>query len=380
MKNFKIIYISQGNIPSKWAHTFQAMKMAEALAGQVHSLTLLTGGSLLPSQVSTVNLAEWYGVPCSFNVVRLPINWHLNESLFSGYRYPQFDRAAALYAKLKAPNLVFTRSPYAGYLCVRLKLNTIIETHIGTEHPEFQRLKAICHTPYLRGIVTVTDYLKHKYIKAGLPEDKILVWPDAVELSLFSDLAPPKVLRDELGLPSGKKIVTYCGHLYDSKGVPHIIAAAKYLPEIIFCLVGGWPQDIERCREQAKGLKNIHFAGFVPNQQVPKYLVASDFLILPNSMQHELAYSTSPLKLFEYMAAQRPVVASNIPALQGFLRHQENAFLIEPDSPTAIASALDTLTQNPNLSTPMVEQAWQEVQQFTWSHRAKDILSYFLSS
>ena len=373
----KVIYISQGNIPSKWAHTFQAMKMAEALAKQTESLTLLTGGSLLPSQMSTVNLAEWYGVPCSFNIVSLPVHWHLNEPLFSGYRYPRFDRAAALYSKLKAPNLVFTRSPYAGHLCARLKLNTIIETHIGIEHSEFKLLKAICHTPSLLGIVTVTDYLKHKYIKAGLPENKILVWPDAVELSMFANLPPTQVLRDELGLPLEKKIATYCGHLYDSKGVPYFIAAAKYLPEVLFCLVGGWSQDIERCREQAKGLKNIHFAGFVPNQQVPKYLAASDFLMLPNSMKHELAYSTSPLKLFEYMAARRPVIASNIPALQGFLKHKENAFLIEPDSPTAIASALDTLTQDQNLSAQMVQQAWQEVQQFTWSHRAKDILTHF---
>ena len=351
--------------------------MAEALARQVRSLELLTSRSILPSKLPSVNLAEWYGVPCSFNIVRLPVHWHLNESLFSGYRYPKFDRAAALYSKLKSPNLVFTRSPYAGYLCARLKLNTIIETHIGTEHREFDRLKAICHTPSLLGIVTVTDYLKHQYIKAGLPENKILVCPDAVELSMFFNLPPPQVLRDELGLPSDKKIVTYCGHLYDSKGVPHLIAAAKYLPEVLFCLVGGWSQDIERCREQAKGLKNIHFAGFVPNQQVPKYLVASDFLILPNSMKHELAYSTSPLKLFEYMAARRPVVASDIPALQGFLRHKENAFLIEPDSATAIASALQALAENPDLLAQIVKGAWQDVQQFTWSDRAKDIFNHF---
>lgn len=373
----KVIYISQGNIPSKWAHTFQTMKMAEALAGHIDSLTLLTGGSLLPSKVSTINLSEWYGVPCSFDIVRLPIHWKLNEPLFSGYRYPWFDRAAALYSKLKTPNLVFTRSPYAGYLCARLKLNTIIETHIGIEHQEFKRLKAIGDMPSLLGIVTVTDYLKNKYVQAGLPEGKILVWPDAVELSMFSNLPSSDFLRKELELPLDKKIVTYCGHLYDSKGVPHFIAAAKYLPEILFCLVGGWPQDIERCREQAQGLNNVHFVGFVPNQQVPKYLAASDLLILPNTMKHKLAYSTSPLKLFEYMAAKRPVVASNIPALQGFLRHKENAFLIEPDSAEAIASALDTLAQDPNLSTQMVKQAWQEVQHFTWSHRAKDILSHF---
>ncbi|MBD0264364.1 MAG: glycosyltransferase family 4 protein [Tolypothrix sp. Co-bin9] len=373
----KIIYISQGNIPSKWAHTFQSMKMAEALSQQVDSLTLLTGGSLLPSRSPNVNLADWYGVPCSFQVVHLPVHLRLKEPLFLEYRYPKFDRVAALYARLKAPNLVFTRSPYAGRLCVKLKLNTIVETHIGTEHPEFQHFIRISHEPYLKGVVTVTNYLKDKYIKAGIPESKILVWPDAVDLSMFSHVSSSRLLREELGLPCTAKIATYCGHLYDYKGVPHVLAAAKTLPEIMFCLVGGWTQDIERCQKQAKGIENIYFAGFVPNKQVPKYLAASDFLLLPNSMNHELAYSTSPLKLFEYMAARRPVIASNIPALQGFLRHAENAFLVEPDSPDAIASALRGLIDNSDLSNRMVEQAWQDVQKFTWSHRAKDILNHF---
>ncbi|GAB1545555.1 hypothetical protein NUACC21_82310 [Scytonema sp. NUACC21] len=373
----KVIYISQGNIPSKWAHTFQAMKMAEALTGQVNSLSLLTGGSFLPCQLHNISLTDWYGVPCSFKVIRLPVHLRVREQFFSKYRYPNFDRLAALYAKFTNPDFIFTRSPYAGRLCVQLKLNTMIETHIETEHPEFQHILTVCQEPFFKGLITVTNYLKTKYIKAGIPDSKILVWPDAVELSMFSNLSSSSVLREELGLPCITKIATYCGHLYDSKGVQHVIAAAKELPDILFCLVGGWDRDIERCQKLAKGIENIHFAGFVPNQQVPKYLAASDFLLLPNSMNHELAYSTSPLKLFEYMAARRPVIASNIPALQGFLRHGENAFLIEPDSSDAIAFALRVLIQNPELSTQMVEQAWQDVQQFTWTNRAKDILNYF---
>ena len=370
----KVIYISQGNVPSKWAHTFQAMKMTEALAEQV-DVVFLTGGGILPSTASPVDLAQWYGISRPFSIVRLPVHWRLKEPFFSGVRYPRFDRVAALYAKLKAPNLVFTRSPYAGYLCTKLRLNTIIETHIDTKHSQFQHLLATCHSAYFRGMVTVTDYLKHQYLEAGIPESKILVWPDAVEPSMF-DL-PFSQHRQALGLPTEGKIATYCGHFYESKGIDHVIDAAKNLPKIWFCLVGGWPEDIERCRIQAQGLKNVHFAGFVPNQQVPKYLAASDFLLMPNSMRHKLAYTTSPLKLFEYMAAQRPIIASDIPALQGFLRHQENAYLVEPDSPDAIASAVQTLVDHPNLAAQMVEQAWQEVQQYTWSRRAQDILHHF---
>ena len=377
-KTLKIIYISQGNIPSKWAHTFQAMKMAEALAGQVDSLTMLTGGGVLSSQSSTVDLAEWYGTRHRFHIVRLPVHWRLDEPLFTGYRYPKFDGAAALYSRLKSPALVFTRSPYAGYLCVRLRLNTIIETHIETDHPEFQRVIAACRMPHLHGVVTITDYLKNAYIKAGVPESKILVWPDAVDLSGFTNLPSQQMLRDELGLPSATRIATYCGHFYEHKGVSHVIAAAKYLPDVLFCLVGGWPRDIELCQKQARGLKNVHFAGFVSYQQAHKYLLSSDFLLLPNSMQYRQAYSTSPLKLFEYMAARRPIIASDIPAVQGLLRHRENAYLIEPDSAAAIASAIQVLADDLDLSAQIVEQAGEDVQQFTWARRAEDILSYFL--
>ena len=55
-----LIYISQGNIPSKWAHTFQAMKMADAFAKQVDSFIMVTGGGLLPSQLPAVDCGEWY--------------------------------------------------------------------------------------------------------------------------------------------------------------------------------------------------------------------------------------------------------------------------------------------------------------------------------
>ncbi|MEA5567045.1 glycosyltransferase family 4 protein [Anabaena sp. UHCC 0399] len=353
--------------------------MAEALAREVDSLTLLTSGSILPSQISSVDLVEWYGVPCSFKIVHLPIYIFLNKCFFEDWRYLRFDICASLYTRFKSPNIVFTRSLDAGYICVKLKLKTIIETHISADSRELRKIVNISRDPNLLGIVTVNEYLKNTYIKTGIPATKILVWSDAIDVDKITIKVPSKQLsREELGLPPLRKIVTYCGHFYEYKGVSYVIEAAKYLPDILFCLVGGWPNDIERCQKQAEGLKNIYFAGFVPNKEVYKYLAASDFLLLPNSGRFEQAYTTSPLKLFEYMAAQRPIIASDIPALQGVIRHKDNAFLVEPDSATAIADALKILEKNYILSNQIAENARQYVNNFTWSHRAKDILNFFL--
>lgn len=373
----RVLYISQGNVPSKWAHTFQAMKMAEALGRQADALTLLTGGGLLPSRAPAVDIASWYGIHDNLRIVRLPVHARLAAPLFEGYRYPKFDLAAAFYARVKSPDLVFTRSPYAGRLTAKLNLKTIIETHVETEHPEFRHVKRACRAQGFLGVVTVTDFLKDRYMGAGVPESRIIVCPDAVDLSRFEKLPAKSVLRQELALPSAAQVATYCGHLYEHKGAFQIIEAAKQTPKTLFCFVGGWPADIERCRKTAEGLSNIYFAGFVPNDLVPKYLAASDFLLLPNSMKHQQAYATSPLKLFEYMAARRPIIASKIPAFDRLLRHRENAYLIEPDSVKAIVLAIQGLGEDPALCAAMAEHAWEEVQKFTWERRAKKILGHF---
>jgi len=74
-----IIYISQGNISSKWAHTFQAMKMGEALWSEVNELTLVTSRNISPSKVNNINLSEWYGNSINFSIVRIPTYLHIKN-------------------------------------------------------------------------------------------------------------------------------------------------------------------------------------------------------------------------------------------------------------------------------------------------------------
>ena len=144
-----------------------------------------------------------------------------------------------------------------------------------------------------------------------------------------------------------------------------------------FYFVGGWPDDIVKISKASNGLKNIHIVGFVSNDQVPTWLASADVLLLPNSGKYKHARVTSPLKLYEYMAAKRPIIATDIPALRGVLSHRENAFLIEPDSAGQMASAVMTVCQNENLSNRIAIQAWKDVQKLTWTNRAQNIFRFF---
>jgi hypothetical protein len=71
----KLLYVSNGNIPSRWAHTVQTMKMAEALARQVQSFALLIGTDAMGWLRRRPELFEWYGIADPFRVRRLPVWW-----------------------------------------------------------------------------------------------------------------------------------------------------------------------------------------------------------------------------------------------------------------------------------------------------------------
>ncbi len=377
----RVVYITHGDVPSKWAHSFQAMRMGEALAEHVAELELLTAGSLLPGAERHVPLRSWYGVGPGLRVVRLPVFWRLRDPFFERAPGPRFERAAAWYARWRRPDLVYTRSKRAALRCIRMGLATVLEAHGSpkdgdVQQSAFQALAALAERPAFRGLVTVTEYLREQYREMGLPDAKLEVWPDAVDPAPF-DAAPERAeARRRLGLPKGP-VALYCGHFYEAKGVPCLIDAARRAPEITFCLVGGTPRDTARMRQRAAAARNVRFEGFVPQRLVPTQLAAADVLVLPNSARFEHAQATSPLKLFEYMAARRPIVATAIPALAGWLRDGENARVVEPDSPEALAAGVAEVCADPALAARLADRARADVDPFSWKNRARDVLERF---
>ena len=231
----------------------------------------------------------------------------------------------------------------------------------------------------LLAVVTISEFLRDRYCQDwGLPADRVLVCPDGVDLEAYDREASVTELREKLELPLDRSIAVYTGHLYEQRGIEEILGCAQGLPDVLSLLVGGYPEDVELRRRQvaALGLTNVVLTGYVSNGVVPDYLQAADVLLMPYSRQVATSQWMSPLKLFEYMGAGRPIVASRLPAIEGVLRCGEDALLVEPDSAEALREGVRKALGDPDLARRISRRALERVGDYTWASRADKIIAF----
>jgi len=226
----------------------------------------------------------------------------------------------------------------------------------------------------LDGVVTVTQKLKdHLVEEYELDLEKCLVCHDGVDLIPYRTSVSKKELRKELGLPRDRKIVMYTGHLYPRKGVHLLIKAAKNIDAEIY-VVGGYKEDIDRLNSNYDvDVGNLNFTGFVNPSSIHKYQLSSDILVAPYTKK---AWMPSPLKLFEYMAAGKPIVASKIDTIQEVLKHEENALLFKPEDTESLTRNINRLLEDNELCEKTRENALEDVKEYSWKRRANKIKNF----
>ena len=107
--------------------------------------------------------------------------------------------------------------------------------------------------------------------------------------------------------------------------------------------------------------------------EVPAFLNAMNILVCPQSRQN---YFMSPLKVYEYMAAGRPVIGARIPPVEALICHEESGLLYEPDETSSLAAAITQLITQPGLAQRLARAAQQEVRdKHTWSKRIERLLA-----
>jgi glycosyltransferase involved in cell wall biosynthesis len=372
-----LIYISKGNLPSKMAHTIQVAKMAQALSPKVENFELVTGGDIRSCfKGMDSQFQSWYGLHDNFKLVRLPVHIKIKYPFSEDYQHPRFFKLAVLYTCMKSPSLVYTRTPQVVERLLKLGVPVLWERH--TPIDEESPYRQFFTNKNLIGFVTISPQLADNYIKHGLSAEKLLVAHSAVDMRNFLPYQSKALARQKLSLSQDEKIIVYSGHLQEYKGIPTLIKTARLMSEFNFILVGGWEHDVNRIKEycQSHNIHNVYVIGHVPQSELATYLYAADVLVFPTSKYWVLSETTSPLKLFEYMVAKRPIVASALPNVMTVLRDRENALLVEPDEPLAFKKAIVDLFENPTLMNAIAEKAFQEVQNFTWEKRADQVLQF----
>jgi glycosyltransferase involved in cell wall biosynthesis len=128
---------------------------------------------------------------------------------------------------------------------------------------------------------------------------------------VFDRDAAGRALRTADGL-DGRFVVTYAGNLGICQGLPHVIEAAAHLkderPEVLFRFVGSGPVKAD-LQQQAQGLPNVQFLPRVSLEEAAAHMAAADALLVPLG-DHPIYRSFIPSKLFDSMAAARPVLLS----------------------------------------------------------------------
>ncbi len=374
----RLIYLSNARLPSEKGNTVQSMQQCEALGRRA---SVEFWHPFRHNVMSAGDLFAFYGVAPTFTLRQLP-SWDLPAlrrlwpRLGFFTQSLSFSAGCALRLLRERGAVVYTRDPFDLLWVPLLTAARVAPPVFFEDHDGFLRRPSPLRRSLIRslaGVIVTTTAHAESYLAGGIAGERLLIAPNGVA---------PERLRLPARRTAGEiRRVLYVGNLFPWKGVYTLAEAVRSLPpEYALTLVGGSPEAAGPFRAflAAQGLNGrVTLAGYVPPPEVASHLAAADILVLPNSARHPLSSTfTSPLKLFEYMATGRPIVAADVPAVAGILIHERNAILVKPDDAQALAEGIRTIGEDPALGARIAEQASRDVTPYSWEARTEKVMAF----
>lgn len=395
-------YVGNIRLPTEKAHGLQITQNCEALAKHF-DLTLYPARRYQPPELRAAPDAwTFYSVARNFDIDYIPCIDLLGSAsprlkalfpLFFDLQIWSYNAALSIRLRRAAPNAIYysrAARTLMAFSHFKPPRRMFWEAHkIYPQGTRMRRLEARL-ARQIGGIIAVTRKMADEFVALGVPAARVMVAPDGIRVARFANPPSQAEARAAFGLPADAFIAGYMGRLHTmgmDKGVGSLVEAVAALPDypIHLMLVGGPMEMAEAYRAQwAKvGLPaaRFHSVDHVPAAQVPKALAAFDVAVMPLPWTEHFAYYASPLKLFEYMASGRPVVATDLPSAAEIVRDGESALLVPPSDAEALAAALARLYDAPALRARLAENAQRLVfERYTWAARAKAIHAFILQS
>lgn len=386
----RIAYFADVRFPLERANGIQTMETCHALSERGHAVDLIVRPD---THAPARDPFAFFGLPPSarFRIERAPVYGPATARRF-GYLAFAIGRsigrtradvlvtrdlgvASALLKLPRAvrPPLVYESHGYAPEVAAALP--DLVATATRPSRAKIQRLtKREAHVwQGADGYVTITSALREELERRHGARNRIAVVPDGVRAS--------RRLAHLHQMPH-RRVVAYAGHLYAWKGVDILLEALALMPDVRGLIIGGHraEPDLARTTTLADRLGlagRITFTGLVEPGCVSDLLSQADILVLPNTASAISTRFTSPLKLFEYMAAGRPIVASDLPSIREILRDGENAMLVAPGDPSALAGAVQRLLADSELAARLARAALDQVPAYSWDRRAERLEALF---
>jgi glycosyltransferase involved in cell wall biosynthesis len=308
-----------------------------------------------------------------------------SESLELAYSLADFARLARAWARHR-PDVLYERHSLFSLAGTWLKRRTGIPmlleinaplceeraTHGGLALARLARWSERTAWRTADVVLPVTRVLAGMVIDAGVPPEQVHVIPNGVDRLRFA-AADGAATRRRLGL-EGRLVLGFCGFLRPWHGLDRAVAAMAAIgdPALHLLVVGDGPTraDIERQAERLGLAGRVTVLGTVPRDEVPQLVAAFDIALQPCVVEY-----ASPLKLFDYMAAGRAIVAPDQANIREVLRHRHDALLVPPGDPDGLGAAIAMLCRDPDLRRQLGGNAVDTINQgaYTWDANAARI-------
>jgi glycosyltransferase involved in cell wall biosynthesis len=200
--------------------------------------------------------------------------------------------------------------------------------------------------------VVVTNGIKKRLLERGIPESRVTVIPNGANTELYTPRQPSPVLQQKLGLNNDQFIIIYTGLIGLIHGLETILETAELLNGevgIQFLIVGDGPRktDLIELRE-SRSINNVLFHDAVPEGELPEYIALAD-VGLHVQLGLEISKMALPVKMFSYMACERPVLLAIEGEAAELLESTHAGLVVPPENPQALADAIIALRKNPKV-------------------------------
>ncbi len=359
----KLAYLSDAMIPSRGADSIQVMNTAEMLSKSGVETTLIVP----QSENEITDVFGYYDISTKFDIERIS---------FRPLERYQFSILSGYFANKINPDVIYGRFIPSCFFAALLGNDVVIESH--SPAPDSGKIiggmfSALVKSGRIKDLVVITEALADYYAtNYAIDRESIHVVPDAA-----SDPLPvePRISTESFS-------VGYIGHLYEGKGIPIIAELTERFPNVEFHIVGGEDDDINHWMGKLNDRDNVYFHGFVPPAEVPAYQASFDVLIAPyertvygSARVTDLSNWMSPLKLFEYMAVEKPILTSDLSVIREVMEHEVNCLLCDPDDTNDWADVLERLKNNNEFRKQLGTTARENFEaEYTYEERAKKII------
>lgn len=325
-------------------------------------------GSMVVPRVCVLRVRDGNPVAKELKKIDVPVDLIPIKNLRD---MPGFKRLVA-YIRAHQPDVVHTQleaSDIFGTLAAKYLQIPSVSTVHTLDVPSKKRrtywrnlIRWIVLRMFSKRVVAVSEITRQLYVKLGIQKEKLVTLYNGIDLSIFSHNGSRTTNKKKvLNLPSDCVVLTTVAVLREPKGIQFMLKALpeilKVIPNMVYVIVGdgNFRESLEKLSKELGVVDHVMFLGH--RTDVSAILAASDMFVFP-TLQDAL-----PTVLFEAMAANLPIVASEVGGVPEILQHEKTGVLIPPADPSKLVDACLRLLRDNELSSRISASACKMVKE-----------------